>query len=30
MSITQHTPGPWSLEEVGDKVKHLCPSKEAE
>jgi len=24
---TKFTPGPWELFEVGDKCKHLCPSK---
>lgn len=23
-----YTKGPWTLEEVGDKVKHLCPAKD--
>lgn len=28
MSEVQHTPEPWTLEEVGDKIKHLCPAKD--
>lgn len=24
--MSEFTPGPWDLLEVGDKCKHLCPS----